>query len=128
MRGDVTWRARRASLILCALLLAGGCDYLHRYKLPSGDGGGDYAPHALQGRITALDADRLTVASDGGDTTVIPIAPGTRFYKLTGGVVLRPELMVGHRVRVWFASPKVPTGPAAVVLLASLDPSDDWPK
>jgi hypothetical protein len=40
--------------------------------------------------------------------------------------------MTGHRVRIWFHSPKVAEdgsrGPAAVVQLASLDPADDWPK
>jgi hypothetical protein len=126
-RSEHVRRSRVVSLMVCALL-ALGCGPFHKYVLPTGDGGSGYSPHALQGRITAVEADRFTIAGDGGEMTMIPIGPETRFYKLSGGVVLRPELTVGHRVRIWFASPITSAGTAAVVLLASLDPADDWPK
>jgi hypothetical protein len=102
-----------------------------RYVVPKGDGEGDYSPHAVQGRIAAVEGAQLTVASDSGEMLTIETPPDTRFYKVAGGVVLRQELVVGQRVRVWFDRPPAQdgTGPrrAAVIILASLDPADDWP-
>jgi hypothetical protein len=124
------WRGRHVVLALVVLLACASC--LNRYVLPTGDGESKHSPHAVQGRITAIDADQLTVLSDGGETLMIAVDPETKFYKAVGGVVLRPELMTGHRVRIWFHSQKAAEGasrgPAAVVELASLDPADDWPK
>ena len=69
--------------------------------------------------------------ADGGETVEIDTPAETKYFKLAGGLVLRPELVVGQRVRVWYqsANPK-PGDPkqAVVVMLASLDPADDWPK
>jgi hypothetical protein len=128
VRRDLARRSGALYLTVCVLLALASCSRFQRYVVPKGDGGTKHAVHALQGRITAVEADKLTVVSDGGETVVVPTTPSTRFYKLVGGVVLRPELMPGHRVRVWYTSSKPPVGPAAVVMLASLDPTDDWPK
>ena len=118
------------NLTMCALLVLsiGGCG--RRVVLPKGDGESKYSPPSLQGRITVVDPMQITVGSDTGETVVIETPADTRFYKLVGGVVLRPELMAGQRIRVWFAQHKPPYMPprAAVVMLASLDPADDWPK
>jgi hypothetical protein len=115
---------------LCALvvLTTGGC--VRQGELPKGDGEAKYSPPSLQGRITAVDPMQITVGSDTGEMVVVETPADTRFYKLVGGVVLRSELMAGHRVRVWFVQHKPPYMPprAAVVMLASLDPADDWPK
>lgn len=126
MQSSAMRRAVRI-LTLCALAVLTAC---HRYVLPTGDGESRYSPPSLQGRITAVDEMGITVASDAGDMIAVETPPDTRLYKLAGGVVLRHELVVGHRVRVWFASHKPPYMPphAAVVMLASLDPADDWPK
>ena len=115
-------------LTLCTLLVMTGCG--QKTVLPTGDGEARYSPPSLQGRITGVEEMRITVASDAGEMIAVETSPETKFYKLVGGVVLRQELMAGHRVRVWFVSHKPPYVPprAAVVMLASLDPADDWPK
>ena len=101
-----------------------------RYVLPKGDGEGDHSPHAVQGRIATVEAAQLTVTSDSGEMLTIETPPDTKFFKFAGGVVLRQELVVGQRVRVWFDRPAAQDGTAsrraAVVILASLDPADDW--
>lgn len=114
---------------LCAVALASACR--HRYVLPNGDGESTYSPPALQGRITAVAPEQLTIMADGGDSVTVQTTADTKYYKLAGGLVLRPELMMGHRVRVWYqvATPKAGEPlHAAVVVLSSLDPNDDWPK
>ena len=118
------------TLTICALLALGVSGCLHKYGLPTGDGEPDYSPPSLQGRITAVDTAKITVMAEAGETVDIETPSDTRFYKLAGGVVLRQELVAGHRVRVWFVQHKPPYMPprAAVVMLASLDPGDDWPK
>ena len=119
-----------AGLALIVALTLTGC--VGRYTVPTGEIGERTSPYSLQGRITALNADELTVASDDGATTVVQIPPETSFLKMNAGVVLRPELLVGHRVRVWYdskpGSKAADAKRAAVVMLASLDPRDDWPK
>ena len=121
------WR-RIVAAVGVAMALA-GCT--HRYALPNGDPEIKYSPPALQGRITAVGPQQLTVMTDGGETVEIDTPAETKYFKIAGGLVLRQELIVGQRVRVWYQSanskPNVPR-PAAVVLLASLDPGDDWPK
>jgi hypothetical protein len=61
----------------------------------------------------------------------VTLTVDTRLLKAGDGLVLRPELMPGHKVRVWYDSPKraAEAGPhaAVAVMLASLDPKDEWP-
>jgi hypothetical protein len=126
-RNSDGWR-RIAVAVAVAMTLA-GCT--HRYVVPNGDPDSKYSPPALQGRIMAVGPQQITVMADGGETVEIDTPSETKYFKLAGGLVLRPELVVGQRVRVWYesANPK-PGAPrhAAAVLLASLDPGDDWPK
>lgn len=129
----VTWRTRVAGVALAVfgMLMTSGC--WHKYVVPTGEVDQRYSEHSLQGRITALDGDNMTVQADaGGSTTVVTLTSDTRLLKAGDGLVLRPELMSGHRVRVWYGSPKQAaseTGPhvAVAVMLASLDPKDEWP-
>jgi hypothetical protein len=124
-----TLKGSSALLVLCAALLDGAC--WRGYSVPTGTIGEQYSPHALQGRITAVQDTQLTVESDGGGTTSVMLTADTRLLKVSDGLVLRPELMAGQKVRIWFESPRQPEGsgphPAAVIMLASLDPRDDWP-
>lgn len=120
---------RRIAVALAVAMTLAGCT--HRYVVPNGDPESEYSPPALQGRITAVGPQQITVMADGGETVEIDTPAETKYFKLAGGLVLRPELVVGQRVRVWYqsANPK-PGDPkqAVVVMLASLDPADDWPK
>jgi hypothetical protein len=103
------------------------------YVVPTGEVGQQYSAPAIQGRISALDGDRMTVQPDdqGRGATVVTLTDSTRLLKARDGLVLRPELMPGHKVRVWYDSPKQAEEPgphvAAAVMLASLDPKDEWP-
>jgi len=122
-------RCRRIAVALGVAMALAGCT--HRYALPNGDPESEYSPPALQGRITAVGPQQLTVMTDGGETVEIDTPAETKYFKLVGGLVLRHELVTGQRVRVWYqsANPKPDVArQAAVVLLASLDPADDWPK
>jgi hypothetical protein len=116
--------------LLVAALCAAGCG--RGYVLPVGDGITPYSPAALQGRIAEIAPDRLMITLDSSGMTTVLTPAETKFFRATGGLVLRQELVVGQRVRVWFPTPSAekagdpPT--AAVVMLASLDPADDWPE
>ncbi len=120
---------RREGLALCVALTLIGCG--HRYVVPTGEVGERPSPYALQGRIVELTADQMTVSTDDGSMAVVQLPPETKFMKVNDGVVFRQELIVGHRVRVWFDGPAdsraAAARRAAVVMLASLDPRDNWP-
>jgi len=50
-------------------------------------------------------------------------------FTVYGGLVFPKELVVGQKVRVWFTEKNPTKKPpiAAVIMLASIDPNDDWP-
>ena len=82
------WR-RIVAAVGVAMALA-GCT--HRYVLPNGDPESKYSPPALQGRITAVGPQQLTVMTDGGETVEIDTPAETKYFKIAGGLVLRQEL------------------------------------
>src|SRR5215471_13971872 len=87
------WKVRmarqwhRIAVALGVVLALAGC--VHRYAVPTGDPEAKYSPPALQGRITAVGAQQLTVMTDGGETLEIDTPAETRYVKLAGGLVLR---------------------------------------
>ncbi len=98
-----------------------------RYVLPVGDGISSYSPPSLEGRLVEVAPEQVTI--DAGDRrVVVQIQPTTQFFKIAGGLVFQDELRAGQRVQVWYesrreaaeASPR-----AAVLMVASLDPSDE---
>src|SRR5262245_44540017 len=88
-------RRHRIAVALGVALALAGC--VHRYAVPTGDPEAKYSPPALQGRITAVGAQQLTVMTDGGETVEIDTPMEAKYIKLAGGLVLRQELVAGQR-------------------------------
>ena len=119
-----------ARVVVLAVTLA-GCSP-SPYVLPTPDGGSEASPPALDGRIVSVRGDELSVATD--ETTsprVVEFRVGSRtqLFTVYGGFVSTNELSVGQRVRVWFEQPGIDprSAVAAAIVLASMDPNDDWP-
>ena len=106
------------------------------YILPLADGGPESSPPSFDGRISKVGSDQIDVEVDRSDgstpvTFVVRFTDTTETFTVYGGLVRRSELTAGQRVRVWLTKPGPPrkrgTSYAAVVMLASKDPHDDWP-
>jgi hypothetical protein len=99
------------------------------YVLPTADGDGPTPSRpTLEGRISIISADRIRVTPQSGEPSVYRLTSDTKLFTVYGGHLDAAELLVGQHVRVWI-EPDAPDGSeqrAAVVMLASTDPSDDF--
>ena len=129
---------RGRSVIPAVLMgaMASACVGQH-YVLPVADGGVIPSPPSLQGRIASVGAQGINVTPSGADpigssSIAVHLGRDTQIFTINGGRVATSELVVGQRVRIWFRKPGLPasdqTPDAAVVVLASKDPNDDWPR
>ena len=105
----------------------------HAYVLPVADGGDgpDPSPATVQGRITIIAPDWITVIADRGRrSSAFEITKDTEMFSVYGGAIEPDELAVGQQVRIWEdrqAAPKSGRRRAAVVMFASKDPKDSFP-
>ena len=106
------------------------------YVLPTADGGPRPSPPSLQGRIVRVEPEQIVVSADHpstmvGSETVVRLTLKTEIFTAYGGHVPPSTLVPGIRVRVWCARPAKPKRgevlTAAMVMIASKDPNDDWP-
>jgi hypothetical protein len=103
------------------------------YILPFVDyRGPETAPAALEGRITALDNNMITIKpKDGSAAMAVALTEKTNLFSYHGGMVKQEELAVGQFVSVWFVTrdPQRAGKPprAAVIMPFSLDPNDQPP-
>ena len=107
------------------------------YVLPTADGGPEPSPPSVQGRISRVSLDEIEVTSSqpggvGGSKAIIRIEKETEVFTVYGGYVPVAGLVEGQAVRIWLVDPTSPQHRrdlvAAVIMLASKDPRDDWPK
>ena len=91
----------------------------------------------LQGRISRVGNGQIEVGvaeATGGAShgVVVRVLDSTEIFTVYGGYVPFSELVEGQAVRVWAEKPgELRHGEiisAAVIMLASKDPSDGWPK
>jgi hypothetical protein len=100
------------------------------YILPLPDyRGPETAPAPLEGRITAINNNTITIKPKHASAAIkVVITKTTAFFSYHGGMVKREELAIGQYVWVWFVTrdPKQAGNPpkAAVVMPFSLDPND----
>ena len=128
-------KSTRRSFLVLAFMVAGCATRPYVLPVADGAGGRPTSPPSLEGRISRIDTDAIAVApSDprAEDASVaVRLADTTQLFTVYGGHIVKGELAVGQRVRVWLDRPGPPradgTSTAAVVLLASLEPTDDWP-
>jgi hypothetical protein len=106
------------------------------YVLPVPDGGPNPSPPWVQGRISGVEGNLIRVSvGDYQDPTSrsvnVRLTSRTQLFTIHGGWVDLADLVSGQRVRVWLERPGPPLNgqeaAAAVIMLASKDPSDDWP-
>jgi hypothetical protein len=107
-----------------------------QYILPIADEGPKPSPPTVQGRIASVEPGQIVVVPDelgtvGSSKTVVRISSETEIFTAMGGYVQPSELLAGIRVRVWCARPTTPKAgqvlTAAMVMIASKDPNDEWP-
>ena len=106
------------------------------YILPVADGGAEPSPPSVEGRIAEVRDHDIVVelnepSGHAPKKFEIRLGKNTDIFTIYGGYVSLSELATGQRVRVWLDRPLPPrpgrASIAAVVILASLDPNDDWP-
>ena len=107
------------------------------YVLPVADGGArEPSPPSIEGRIAQIDCGNVAIdlqemAGTPAKQVTIQLDQDTQLFTVYGGYVSPSELAPGQRVRVWFQRPprsgRGGGSTAAVVMLASLDPDDEWP-
>src|SRR5262249_54018233 len=116
--------------------MASACVTQH-YVLPVADGSVVPSPPSLEGRIASVSAQEIAVTPTGADpisssAIAIHLGEHTELFTIYGGQVKISELALGQRVRIWFRKPGLPapdkSPDAAVIVLASKDPNDDWPR
>jgi hypothetical protein len=126
----------RVRLLLLATAVVGSACVSKPFILPTPDGVGKPSPPSLQGIITRIDTEQITVRPDNrspGDVVEIPVRlrSATTIFTVFGGYVQRSDLVAGLRVRVWFDQSKKPrrkdVATAAVIVIPSTNPGDDWP-
>ena len=129
MTGLLAWGVALGVMIL-------GCAQ-QSYVLPIADGGPEPSPPTLQGRISLVGNGqievRLTEATGrASHSVVVRVLDSTEIFTVYGGYVPYSKLVEGQAVRVWAAKPEEPRDgeviSAAVIMLASKDPGDGWPK
>ena len=106
------------------------------YVLPVADGSVKASPPSIQGRIARVDVGEIDVLESeevgvAAGTVLVRFGQSTRLFTVYGGYVSTSDLLEGQHVRVWLDKPG-PVDPslkshAAVIVLASKDPRDDWP-
>ncbi|MGA3287020.1 MAG: hypothetical protein ABSD46_06320 [Bacteroidota bacterium] len=92
------------------------------------------SPPSIVGRIKSISASRLIVEIKSDkqkewQAVTVKFTKRTEMFTVYGGLVFPKELVVGQKVRVWFTEKNPTKKPpiAAVIMLASIDPNDDWP-
>jgi hypothetical protein len=119
--------ARTLALVLVALALA--CSA--RREGPSANGDVPPPPD-LQGRIARIGDGAISLATDPPDPARPPVDVAvrgtTRITTARGESVAPGDLVVGMRAKVWLDSRSAgPLKLAAKIVIASKDPSADWP-
>jgi len=107
------------------------------YVLPVADGGArEPSPPSIEGRIAQVDHGNVAIdlqelAGKPAKQVTIRVDQDTEIFTVYGGYVSLSELAPGQRVRVWFQRPphsgRDGISTAAVVMLASINPDDEWP-
>jgi hypothetical protein len=121
------------AVIVVALVAPSAC-LAEPYVLPVADGTGrSVSPPCLEGQIIRVASNEIVVATaarhgSGASEVSVQTTPKTEMFTVYGGYVAAADLVVGQRVRIWFPTPDSKQRVAAVVMLASKNPSDDWPR
>jgi hypothetical protein len=128
--------AYRITITIIITLLSTAC-LSSKHVLPVADGGGPKpSPPSLIGRIVSVAPDEIVVEKklETGEPLskfTIRVTEKTKIFTVYGGYVGPNELSVGQRVKIWNTTPKpIKNGQptvAAVIMLASTNPNDDWP-
>jgi len=107
------------------------------YVLPVPDGVREPSPPSLQGHIRQVGNREIVVIPSetiGRPTqsVTVRIVENTQLFTVYGGYVSVSDLAEGQAVRVWLDKSGLPEHGqamvAAVIMLASKDPKNGWPK
>jgi hypothetical protein len=128
-------RAKTLVVVLVPWLASLGCT-AGRYVLPTADGGPAPSPPSVEGRIARVEPGQIIVSWTSALTqtaveTAVRLTEATEIFTVYGGSVRESELLPGTKVRVWCPTRTKPKPDEAItarsVVIASTDPSDDWP-
>ena len=93
------------------------------------------SPPSIDGKIRSVASNKLVVESkickvSKHRIVTIRLSAKTRIFTVYGGYVDPKELVAGQRVRIWYTvkNPTTKSPTAAAIMLASTNPSEDWPK
>jgi hypothetical protein len=121
-------------ILILLLTVADPCfgqDYIipqpdHNEKKPS--------PPSIEGKIKSIFAAKIIVVTKNIDhkkskLVTVKITKSTAMFTVYGGAVAPKELSIGQKVKIWFTekNPTKTSPVAAVIMLASTNPDDDWP-
>lgn len=123
-------------LIVALLLTVTTICFSQDYIIPNADNNEQTpSPPSLDGTILKILPHKLVIKiSDGksknSKSITVKLNKKSELFTCYGGYVDPTELVVGQKVRVWYTekNPKSKPPIVAAMMLASIDPKDDWPQ